>query len=101
MTVKSKLGTLLIDVGNNTKWIKYTKESKACSKWGLREVVKKYQPNGALSNLTYTFSTNPLMGYQRVSGTLGKMRKLWKSVTNLDDPKAVEDLLNFLKKMGW
>ena len=96
MSIVTKLGTLIIDVGNNTKWIKYTSKSKACSKWGLREVIKEYKPNGELSNLTYNFSTNPLFGYQEASGSPEKMRRLWQSVTNLDNKESVANLLKFL-----
>ncbi len=99
MTIITKLGTLIIDAGDNTKWIKYTTNSKACSKWGLREVIKESTPNGGL--FTYIFSRNPLTEYQRVSGTPEKMRQLWNSVTNLDNKEAVSDLLNFLQKAGW
>lgn len=100
MSIVTKTGSLIISLGGMDKWIKFTSKSKACEKWGLREIVKEYNPNGKLKNLSYTFSTNPLFGYQRVSGAPEKMAKVWKSVTNLDTPKAVEDMLNFCKKFN-
>jgi len=103
MSVTTRLGTLISNVGHNTKWIKYTSNSKAYSKWGLREVIKEYKPNGDLSNMTYIFSTNPILGYQKVSAPSDKMRKLWASISNLDNKESVSDLLNFLRvfKINW
>ena len=101
MSITTKLGSLIIDVGSNTKWIKFTSKNKACNKWGLREIIKERTPENKLSNVTYIFSTNPLLGYQRVTGSPDKMCKLWRSVTNLDNKEAVSDLLNFLEKIGW
>lgn len=100
MSIVTKTGSLIISLGGMDKWVKFTKQNKACAKWGLREIVKEYKPNGELKNLTYTFSTNPLLGYQRVSGAPEKLRKVWEKVTNLDNSESVENLLNFLKKFN-
>lgn len=96
--MRTKAGTLINPIGSNQKWIKYHPDSKVSLKWGLREVIKEYKPNGELLNMTYIFSENPLFGYQRVNGSVTQMRKIWNAVVQLADKKSVANFLEILSK---
>ena len=98
MSVRTKLGSLIVNVGNAEKWIQYSSKSSARAKWGLQEVIKRYNSHGELSQIIHKYSTNPLFGYQTVSGSPEYMRTIWNSVAQMSDKHSVARFLETLKR---